>query len=122
MGPPIVTRTAELDGLRLFQIWKVGRVRVMACHTIAIQYGLVFGRRLCEPFHGVSMALAADRHKGASHEFPFLRAMGSMTGKAALLAQQGPVNDVPVKGTIHHVAVAAPAQFKSRLLRLERGG
>ena len=58
----------------------------MACRTIALLYRLVFGRRFCKPLQGVGMALVADGSKGASHEFPFLGAMGSMTGKAALLA------------------------------------
>ena len=122
MSLPIMTRTAELNGLRPPKVGKVGRVRLMACHTLALLYGLVFGRRLCEAFHGVCMAAAADGNKGTSNELRFPGTMGSMTAKAALLAQHGPVNAVPVQGIIHHVAMTAPAQFKSCLLRLKWGG
>ena len=95
-------------------------MRSMTGTAFAILDGLVLGQGAFLPGHGIAVAGVANLFQRRFHQFRFARGMGRVAVQATDLVDHRPMNPILVEGIVHHVVMAALAEFEAVLERCKR--
>src|SRR6266545_1529859 len=117
---PVVARAAQLDRIGLPEHQRsAAAVRVVALPAVPVADRGVRRRRALLAPDGVGVAGAAHRDEVRLHELPLRRRVRVVAGEAALALEERPVHAPLPHHRVHLLGVAAGAQRRALLARLE---